>query len=78
MNNNLTAGLGGSAEVKYSVAPDYRKVVPGLNLDCKCDACNKNVIVQIGMSPEEGFSLSTVMLEVKCTLCKTPVPPRSS
>ncbi len=75
MNNNGSSDILQAAKIEYSYSPDWRKVIPGVNFDAKCKSCNKNVIVQYGIPPEEGVSVAAQLLNLICPLCKKILPP---
>ncbi len=70
MNNNLNADIQPGSPTQFNEgAPPYRTAAPGLNFDAHCAKCDKQVIVPVGFSEEEGFSLSSLLLCVVCPLC---------
>lgn len=77
-NNNLASNILDVKDVKYSYAPDYRKVLPGVNFDAKCTFCNKNVIVKYGMPPEEGLCIASQLLCLECPLCHKIIAPSNA
>jgi len=54
-------------------APEYRTVIGGLNFDAKCEKCNKDIIVQIGLNSkaDDFYDINKLMKESKCKLCGT-------
>ncbi len=68
--NNLGADVQPGSRTQFNEgAPPYRTAAPGLNFDVHCTGCNKQVIVPVGFSEEEGFSLTNLLLCVVCPLC---------
>ncbi len=76
MNNNLGADVQPGLRTQFNEgAPLYRTAAPGLNFDAHCTGCDKQVIVPVGFSEEEGFSLTNLLLCVVCPLCGGRVAP---